>query len=68
MIKWQENCRHGKGNSSINGESSMNSVLSALPTYFLTVFALKKWVMKKIDKGGISSGRDQKRPMVDTAW
>jgi hypothetical protein len=28
----------------------LNMVLSSLPTYFLTVFAPKKWAIKKIDK------------------
>lgn len=28
----------------------INSVLSSLPTYFLTVFRLPKWAIKKIDK------------------
>jgi hypothetical protein len=28
----------------------MTTVLSAMPTYFFTVFAPKKWVIKKIDK------------------
>jgi hypothetical protein len=28
----------------------LNSVLSAMPTYFLTVFAPKKWLIKKLDK------------------
>jgi len=28
----------------------VNSVLSSMPVYFLTVFDLKKWALKKIDK------------------
>lgn len=28
----------------------MNTVLSSIPTYFLTVFAPKKWAVKRIDK------------------
>jgi mannosylglycoprotein endo-beta-mannosidase len=28
----------------------INSVLSSIPTYFLTIFSLKKWGFKKIDK------------------
>jgi mannosylglycoprotein endo-beta-mannosidase len=28
----------------------VNTVLSSLPTYFLTVFALKKWAIKRLDK------------------
>jgi hypothetical protein len=28
----------------------MTTVLTAMPTYFLTVFALKKWVIKRLDK------------------
>jgi hypothetical protein len=28
----------------------VNTVLTAIPTYYLTVFALKKWAIKKIDK------------------
>jgi hypothetical protein len=28
----------------------LNSVLSSIPLHFLTVFALKKWAIKKIDK------------------
>lgn len=28
----------------------LNSVLSSMPTYFLTVFAPKKWLLKRIDK------------------
>ena len=28
----------------------MNTVLSSIPVYFLTVFELKKWAVKKIDK------------------
>jgi mannosylglycoprotein endo-beta-mannosidase len=28
----------------------LNSVLSSMPTYFLTIFALKKWAYKKMDK------------------
>ena len=28
----------------------VNSVLSSMPVYFLTVFYLKKWALKKIDK------------------
>jgi hypothetical protein len=28
----------------------LNSVLSAMPTYFFTVFAPKKWLIKKLDK------------------
>lgn len=28
----------------------LNIVVSLMPTYFLTVFHLKKWAMKRIDK------------------
>jgi hypothetical protein len=28
----------------------LNSVLSSMPTYFLTMFAPKKWTIKKLDK------------------
>jgi mannosylglycoprotein endo-beta-mannosidase len=28
----------------------LNSVLSSIPTYFLTIFTLKKWAFKKMDK------------------
>jgi len=28
----------------------MNTVLSSIPVYFLTVFEPKKWAVKKIDK------------------
>jgi mannosylglycoprotein endo-beta-mannosidase len=28
----------------------INSVLSSIPTYFLTIFTLKKWAFKKMDK------------------
>lgn len=28
----------------------LNAVLSALPTYFMMVFKLPKWVIKQIDK------------------
>lgn len=28
----------------------VNSVLSSMPTYFLTIFPVKKWVLKKLDK------------------
>jgi mannosylglycoprotein endo-beta-mannosidase len=28
----------------------VNNVLTSMPTYFLTVFALKKWAIKKLDK------------------
>ena len=28
----------------------VNSVLSSLPTYFLTVFKMPKWAIKRIDK------------------
>ena len=28
----------------------MNAVLTSIPVYFLTVFSLKKWAFKKIDK------------------
>lgn len=32
----------------------VNSVLSAIPVSFLTVFALKRWAIKRIDKIGRS--------------
>jgi hypothetical protein len=28
----------------------INSVLTSIPTYYLTVFKLQKWAIKKIDK------------------
>jgi mannosylglycoprotein endo-beta-mannosidase len=28
----------------------LNTVLSTIPTYFLTVFRLQKWALKKLDK------------------
>lgn len=28
----------------------LNTVLSSIPTYFLTAFALKKWLLKRLDK------------------
>lgn len=42
----------------------MTTVLSAMPTYFFMVFALKKWVIKKIDKigrGFLLKGSDDAR-------
>lgn len=42
----------------------VNSVLSSMPTYSLTVFAPKKWVIKKMDKlrrGFLWKGSDNAR-------
>jgi len=45
----------------------INTVLSSMPTYFLTVFRLQNWAIKKIDKlRGVSFGKERQRLMEGT--
>ena len=48
----------------------VRSVLTAVPIYFLTVFALRKWALKKIDRlrRGFLWRGEQNRQMGDIVW
>lgn len=45
LAAWKERLMNKAGRLRL-----INSVLSTMPTYFLTVFRLQKWAIKKIDK------------------
>ena len=48
----------------------VRSVLTAVPIYFLTVFALRKWALKKIDRlrRGFLWRGEQNMQMGDIVW
>jgi hypothetical protein len=47
----------------------VRSVLTAIPIYFLTIFPLKKWALKRIVVyEELSCGGELRRLMVGIAW